>query len=85
MEADVTNKKDNNRETPRLPNHFSVFLIRGEEATVEGMGDDEVVPQCNTAIIDAAARDGTRPIVVSLWIHAPDELAGAAVQVDFVD
>ena len=62
------------------------FVLVGTlEPAIERVGNDEIAPQCDAAIIDAATRNCTSPVTVRLGIHLPDQHAAAAMRIDLVD
>ena len=68
-----------------LPGDLAGVLVGGDDAAVQRVRDDLVAPERHAAVVDAAARDGARPVVVGLGVHLPDEIALTAVGVDLVD
>ena len=68
-----------------LPDDLAGLLVRRDQAAVQRVGDHEIAPQRDAAVVDAAARDGAGPVVVGLRVHLPDQRAFAAVCVDLVD
>ena len=71
--------------TCALPGDLAGLLVGRDQPAVERVGDDEIAPQCDAAIVDAAAGDGASPVMVGLGIHLPDQLAAAAMRIDLVD
>ncbi len=68
-----------------LPRDLAGFLVGRDQPAIERVGNDEIAPQCDAAIIDAAARHRTSPVTVRLGIHLPDQHAAAAMRIDLVD
>src|SRR6185312_12137155 len=68
-----------------LPGDLAGILVGRDQAAIERVRDDEIAPQRHTAIVDAAASHGARPVVVGLWIHLPEQHALTAMRVDLVD
>jgi hypothetical protein len=69
-----------------LPHDFTGCLVDGEHASVERDGDHLVLPQCDAAVVDAAASDIARPGAVGAGIHLPfDDALFSGGKVDRID
>ncbi len=68
-----------------LPGDLAGFLVGRDQPSIQRMGNDEIAPQSDAAVIDAATRHRTSPVTVRLGIHLPDQHAAAAMRVDLVD
>src|SRR5262249_9088524 len=72
--------------TLALPPLLAGVAVDGEDASVEGDRDDLVLPQRDTAVVDAAAGDVACPHAVDAGIELPfDRTLAAAADVDGVD
>src|SRR6266704_888404 len=67
-----------------LPGDLAVLLVGRDQPAIKRVRDDQVAPQGDAAVVDAAARDGAGPVMVGLRIHLPDEGALPAMGVDLV-
>src|SRR6185312_16818290 len=68
-----------------LPGDLAGVLVGRDQSAVERVRNTEVAPKGHTAVVDTAASHRTRPVMVSLGIHLPEQRAFAAVGVDLVD
>src|SRR5258708_21465438 len=64
-----------------FPHHFARRLVDREHAPVKRDGNHLVLPQCDAAVVDAAASNVAGPGAVSAGIHLPldDALLAAGV------
>ena len=71
--------------TCALPGDLARLLVGRDQPAIQRVRDDLVLPQRDAAVVDAAARDRARPVLVGARIHLPRQLARALGDVELVD
>ena len=67
-----------------LPGDLAVLLVGRDQPAIKRVRDDQVAPQRDATVVDAAARDCAGPVMVGLGIHLPEQGALPAMSVDLV-